>query len=270
MKGIKPRINSIYTPRTVMATALLAALAFSSNSHAGFGDFLKKLESEGKEAIEKNLGTPDSSTTDLASSLSTDTIIKGLYEALEVGARRSITSLSQENGYLGNAKVKIPLPENIERVSSLMRKYGLGSQLDAFEESMNRAAEKAVPQATDIVVDSIKGMTFNDAMTIYQGEDNAATEYFRGKTSGDLTGLISPVVTESMESVGVTRYYNKLIDEAKKVPYINKLLGDASLEEHVTAGALDGLFTLLADEEKLIRENPQARTSDLLKQVFSN
>ena len=262
--------KSLQPKASILLTAALLAASLSTPSHAGFGDFLKKIESEGKAAIEEKLGTPDESTTQLASSLSTDTIINGLYEALKVGAKRSITTLSQENGYLGNNEVKIPLPDNIEKVSGLLRKYGLGSQLDAFESSMNRAAEKAIPQATDIVVGAISDMTFNDAVAVYQGGDNAATRYFKDKTSGQLTDMMSPLVHESMESVGVTRYYNQLITEAKKVPYINKVLGDASLESHVTQGAVDGLFTLLAKEEAQIRENPSARTSDILKTVFGN
>ena len=134
---------------------------------------------------------------------------------------------------------------------------------------MNRAAEQAAPQATEILVSAIKDMSIDDARTILNGPDNAATEYFREKTSTRLTELFRPSVKTSMDQVGVTKYYGELTQEAVKVPMVGDLAQNYNLEDYVTQVALDGLFTMLAAEEKKIRENPAARTTELLKQVFN-
>ena len=155
----------------------------------------------------------------------------------------------------------------MDKVASILRKYGLSDQVDQFEESMNRAAEKAAPQATDLIVNAVKEMSFDDAKKIYQGSDDAATQYFKEKTSDKLRQLFQPSVQESLGQVGATRYYNDLASEAKDIPFVGQQL-DVDLDNYVTEEALNGLFTMLAAEEKKIRENPAARTTDLLKQVF--
>lgn len=162
------------------------------------------------------------------------------------------------------------MPDQLEQASGLLKKFGLGSQVEQFELSMNRAAEKAAPQATEILVETIKGMSFEDARNILNGPDNAATEYFREKTTPQLTELFQPSVKDSMAEVGVTKYYGDLTKEAAKVPMVGDMADNYNLEDYVTEQALNGLFTMLAAEEKKIRENPAARTTDLLKQVFSN
>lgn len=248
-----------------LATAL--SLPFAHTASAGFGDFLKKLEDTGKEALESNLGTSDSSTSSLPTSLDTDTLIQGLKEALEVGSRRAIDTISQDGGYLNNANIRVPLPAPLDQAASLLNKMGMEQQVQQFEESMNRAAEKAAPHATELIIGALKAMTIEDAKRIYNGPDNAATEYFREKTSARLTELFKPSITESMNDVGVTRYYGVVAEEAKQLPYIGNNL-DINLENHVTEKALDGLFAVLAEEEKKIRENPAARTTELLKKVF--
>ena len=246
----------------------LAVIATTPLAHAGFGDFLKNLEDKGKEVLEEAASGSSLSTSGSSSGLSTDTLIAGLKEALEVGSKRAIEEISAEGGYLNNADIKIPLPSGIDKVSGILRQYGLGSQVDAFEQSMNNAAEKAAPQATALIVDAIKEMSIEDAQRIYNGADDSATQYFKEKTYDKLTGLFKPTVTDSMNQVGVTQYYNQLAGEAKEIPFVGKAV-ELDLENYVTEGALDGLFSVLADEEKKIRENPTARTTELLKQVFN-
>lgn len=254
--------------KTLIWLPLAAAISLTLplNASAGFGDLLKKLEESGKEVLEQNMGGSDSGNV-LPASLDTETLIKGLKEALEVGSRRAIDAISQDGGYLNNAKIRVPMPESIDKATGLLRKMGMGSQVDQFEESMNRAAEKAAPQATELIVDALKEMTFDDAKKIYNGPDNAATEYFKEKTSGRLTELFKPSIKESMNEVGVTRYYSVVAEEAKQLPYVGQNL-NVNLADHVTEKALAGLFTVLAEEEKKIRENPAARTTELLKKVF--
>ena len=254
----------MFRTRFVIAASVAALLATPAS--AGFGDLLKKIEDEGKQILEQKQTAPSGST----SQLDYETVIAGLKEALDVGSRRAVETISQQDGYLGNPEIRIPMPDQLEQASGLLKKFGLGSQVEQFELSMNRAAEKAAPQATEILVETIKGMSFEDARNILNGPDNAATEYFREKTTPQLTELFQPSVKDSMAEVGVTKYYGDLTKEAAKVPMVGDMADNYNLEDYVTEQALNGLFTMLAAEEKKIRENPAARTTDLLKQVFSN
>ena len=139
--------------------------------------------------------------------------------------------------------------------------------MDAFEESMNRAAEKAAPEAQELFVDTIKTMSISDAQEILQGPDDAATQYFREKTGPELAKRFEPIVEGSMAEVGVTRYYQDIQAQLKNVPFAD--LSGFDLNQYVTDKALDGLFLMVAEEEKKIRENPAARVTDLLQSVFS-
>ncbi len=152
-------------------------------------------------------------------------------------------------------------------MTSLLKQYGLEGQVNSFEESMNRAAEKAAPQATDLIVSAIKDMSFEDAQKIYSGSDGAATQYFKEKTSDKLRALFQPSVEASLDEVGATRYYNDLAKKAKDIPYVGDKI-NIDLNHYVTEEALDGLFSMLAVEEKSIRENPVSRTTDILQKVF--
>jgi hypothetical protein len=200
--------------------------------------------------------------------LDIDTIISGLKEALTVGSRRAIATVGQTDGFLGNPQIRIPLPPQVQKAGSLMRQLGLGSLADQFETSMNRAAEKAAPQATDIVIDAIQKMTIDDARQILSGPDDAATQYFREKTADRLADLFRPTIEASLNQVGSTRYYNQLNTQLSSVPVVGETL-NLDLPDYVTGKALDGLFEMIAAEEKLIRDDPAARTTELLKQVFS-
>lgn len=198
--------------------------------------------------------------------LDTETVAAGLKEALTVGSQNAVKTVSQADGFFKNPAIKIPLPEKVQKVEKPLRKIGLGKQVDEFILTMNRAAEKAAPPAKDIFIGAIKEMTIVDALNILKGGDTAATEYMRSKTHDKLYGLFKPTVSKAVMDVGVTKAYQQLVDKAKK----SRLIKDESLDldHHVTSKALDGLFYMVAQEEKKIRKDPAAQVTDLLKKVF--
>ena len=232
---------------------LFALSAFAVPSAAGgWGDILKD--------VQKALGGEESITE-------TD-IIQGLKEALHIGTAEAIKGVSKINGFYKNQKIKIPLPGSVQKVERLLRAAGHGAKVDAFELSMNRAAEKAAPKAKSLFWDAIKGMTFSDAKTILKGRDNEATLYFRDKTFDRLHEIFKPTVHDAMHQVGVTRAYQDLDAKVRNIPFAERLSFD--LDQYVTQGALDGLFLMLAEEEAKIRRDPAARVTDLLKKVFGS
>jgi hypothetical protein len=195
-----------------------------------------------------------------------DTFIAGLKEALDIGTQNAVKKVSREDGYFGNLNIKIPVPEKLEDAEKLLRKVGMDDRVDAFILSMNRAAEKAAPQAVDIFVGAIRDMTVVDAYGIVKGDETAATSYFMDKTSDNLYGLFKPVVTDSMAQVGVVRSYKRMMDKYNSIPFVKKI--DVDLEDYVTDEALDGLFFMVGEEEKKIRKDPAARVTELLQKVF--
>lgn len=198
--------------------------------------------------------------------LSESKIIRGLKEALQIGTANAVGILSQVDGYYKNPKVRIPLPESVQKVERLLRAVGFGPKVDAFEMSMNRAAERAAPEAKALFLDAIRQMTLSDAKKILQGRDNEATLYFEDKTRGRLHELFKPIVRTVMSEVGVTRSYQELDAKVRSIPFAERMSFD--LDEYVTGKGLDGLFLMVAEEERKIRQNPAARVTDLLKEVF--
>ena len=199
--------------------------------------------------------------------LTNDEIIAGLKEALEVGTEKAVALVSQADGYYGNPDIKIPLPESVEKAEKLLRAAGYGEKVDTFELSMNRAAERAAPEAKSIFWDAISQMSFEDASKILNGRDNEATLYFEDKTSGRLQEVFKPIVKDAMEEVGVTRSFQDLNAKAESMPFGKSLSFD--LDQYVTDGALKGLFKMLAEQERQIRTQPAARATDLLQKVFA-
>ncbi len=197
-----------------------------------------------------------------------NTYIAGLKEALDVGTQNAVRNVSKENGYLDNLNIKIPIPEKLEDVEKLLRKIGMDDRVDEFVLSMNRAAEKAAPQAVDIFVGAIRDMTVVDAYGIVKGDKTAATTYFQEKTTDNLYGLFRPVVTDSMAQVGVVRSYKRMMDKYNSIPFVKRI--DVDLEDYVTDEALGGLFFMVGEEEKKIRKDPAARVTKLLQEVFGN
>lgn len=246
--------------RAFVTILLISQCLVMANARADWGKMFDDFKEAGKTLL------PGEETTN--GSLDTSTMAAGLKEALTIGSERAIETISQTDGYLGNPEIRIPLPPQVEQVGDLMRKFGMGGLADEFETSMNRAAEDAAPEATSIVVGAIKEMTIDDARQILNGPDDAATQYFREKTSVRLTELFRPSIETSLDQVGSTRYYNQINEQVSSVPVVGENL-NVDLPDYVTQKALDGLFTMLAVEEKKIRENPGARATELLKKVFS-
>jgi hypothetical protein len=199
--------------------------------------------------------------------LSNDEITAGLREALEVGTEKAVALVSKVDGYYRNPDIKIPLPESVLKVEKLLRAAGYGQKVDAFELSMNRAAERAAPEAKSIFSNAITRMSFEDARKILNGRDNEATLYFKDKTSGQLQELFKPIVKEAMGEVGVTRTFQDLNARAESLPFGKSFSFD--LDQYVTDGALKGLFKMLAEQERQIRTEPAARVTDLLQKVFA-
>ena len=195
-------------------------------------------------------------------------IIAGLKEALSIGTGNAVLDVSQVGGYFKNQAIKILMPEEIQKTGEMLRKFGFGKVVDDFEHSMNTAAEQAAPKAKAIFIDAITQMTFDDARRILNGPDTAATDYLRTKTSIAIAGLFRPIITDSMNKVGVTRLYKQMVEPLKMLPIASPVPVD--LDGYVTEKALHGLFLMVAEEEKKIRLNPAARVTDLLKDVFGS
>ncbi len=200
------------------------------------------------------------------SSLSDAKIGSGLKEALKVGTESAVNLTGKKDGFFLNQAIKILMPEKLRTFEKGLRAVGYGPQVDEFVLSMNRAAEKAAPFAKQIFWDAIGEMTFDDVRQILSGNDTAATDYFKGKTTDRLTTVFKPIVDKSMNEVGVTRQYNELVGYYDKIPFVKKESFD--LDQYVVTKALDGLFHMVGEEEKKIRKDPAARTTDLLKEVF--
>ena len=196
-------------------------------------------------------------------------VIDGIREALRVGTQNTVLSTSQLDGYLGNELIRIVLPEQLESMASTLRTAGLGSYVDELEVGMNRAAEMASAEARDIFWKAIREMTVADAFGILNGDDNAATEYFRRQTLDELTGRFHPIIEKKIEEIGLSRLYSQVADTYNSLP-LTGTPALVDLDEYVTDQALEGLFTVLAQEEQKIRQDPAARTTELLKRVFGS
>ena len=218
---------------------------------AQFGDILKRAG----EALGKNN----------ASGLSDDKITAGLKQALEISTGKAVSLTGRPDGFLKNAAIKILLPPKLQTVGNGMRMLGMGAKVDELEVGMNRAAEQATPQAKQIFLAALEKMTFDDARQILTGGDTAATEYFKRTSTADLATAFSPIVHSSMERVGVVQQYDRVI---KSAPGGSALAGQLDLNKYVVGKTLDGLFYMLGEQEKQIRNNPTARTTALLKEVF--
>lgn len=218
------------------------------------------------------------STSQPAPALPEGEVVAGLKQALSRGTTHAIQSLGRRDGFWGNPAVRIPLPGRLREVAKLARQLGQGARVDAFQLSLNRAAEKAVPEVADLFGEAIRRMTLKDAMGILHGGDHAATEYFRRTEGTRLAERIRPIVARATDSVGVTRRYKDLVSGSQggALGAALALAGrsgqarDMDLDTYVTGQALDGLFKTIGEEEKAIREHPAARTTELLRKVFGN
>jgi hypothetical protein len=245
----------MHPPETIMAThwaiaLMAAALLFATSAQAQFDQLLRGLGGIASQS----------------SGLSDNQIVSGLKEALHVGTENAVKLTGRPDGYFGNQAIKILMPEKLHMLESGLRTVGYGPKVDEFILSMNRAAEAAAPFAKQIFWDAVGAMSFDDARKIWSGGDTAATEYFRDKTSDRLAAAFRPVVERSTSEAGATRQYKELLGRAQGIPFLK--LDSLDLDQYVVAKGLGGLFLMLGQEEKKIRTNPAARTTDLLKEVF--
>ena len=190
----------------------------------------------------------------------------GLKEALTQGASKAVDLLGRNDGFLGNPKVKIPLPGYMEKAEGLMRGLGMGKQADELITAMNRAAEAAVPEAKKLLVDAVKQMSVEDAKGILAGGNDAGTQYFKRKTEGPLGQKFLPIVQKAIAKVKLKDTYEKFAKKGAKFGLVKEK--DTQLENYVTEKALDGLYLMIAEEEKAIRENPGGAAGNLAKKVF--
>ena len=239
-----------------MAILVVGAIAATSATAQlpGLGDLKRSAGSVPKPA------GPSSAVDD-------KTAGSGIREALAKGTEEAVNKLSAPDGYFANQAVRILMPPSLQKIADVARTVGFQKQVDDFILSMNRAAEAAAPLAARFFGDAIREMTFNDVRGILTGGDTAATEFFKRRTHDKLYAAFRPVVSEKVQSVGAMQAYNNLKDRASRVPFVGT--GQSlDLDDYVTRKALDGLFLMVAEQEKNIRNNPLARSSDLLKMVF--
>lgn len=201
--------------------------------------------------------------------LSNADVIAGLKEALNKGTEQSVSVASVVDGFNANQRIRIPFPPEAEKMKNTLRTIGMEKQVQEFEVTLNRAAEKAVKEAVPVFMNAIRNMTVADGFAILRGADNAATEYLRENTTTTLTGTFRPIVEKATQEVALTSYWTPLANGYNKATLLTggKAV-DPDLDAYVTQKAIDGLFVLIADEEGRIRKDPVARTTDLLRRVF--
>jgi len=192
--------------------------------------------------------------------------ISGLKAALEKGSRAAVDQLGKENGFFGDTRVRIPLPESLQRTEKTLRRLGMGKYADELVLTMNRAAEAAVPEAKQLFVDSVKKMSVQDAKGILTGGETSGTEYFKRTTSGELKKRFVPIVQQATARVGVAQKYNSYAAKGVRFGLVKE--DQANLDDYVTQKALDGLYFMVAEEEKKIRKDPVSTASSIIKKVF--
>ncbi len=190
----------------------------------------------------------------------------GLKAALDKGAAVAVASLGRTDGFWANPKVKIPLPQTLERARGALRLIGKGGEVDALELAINRAAEQAVPQARTLLTNAVKSMSVEDAKQILRGSDDSVTQFFKSKTAAQLSERFLPIVRNVTEKNGLAQQYNSLAGQGAAFGLIKP--EQATVERYVTQKALDGLYTMIAEEERKIRANPLAAGSEIIRRVF--
>ena len=240
--------------RSLIILTVLSALPllFPGSSRAGFmDDVIRALELPTAAPVGQDNAT----------------VIKGLKEALSTGTANAVASVSKTDGYFGNQLIKILMPEKLRAAADLMGRFGFRQEVDDVVLAMNRAAEKAAPRAKEHFISALKAMTFDDAQKILQGGDTAATDYFRRSTDKAIFADFKPVVSSSLQEVGAVQSYRQMANSFKAIPFAGSF-ADVDLDTYVTNKAVDGLFTMIGEEEKKIRTDPAARGSELLQKVF--
>ena len=201
-------------------------------------------------------------------SLTKEEVANGLKEALVNGITKGTDLTSKMDGYFKNPEIKIPFPKDVKKVEDKLRQLGMGSEVDRFVLTLNRGAEEAAKEAKPIFISAIKQMSIDDAFAVLNGQPDAATQFLKRTTSAQLKEKFKPVVQTNLDKVNATKYYGDLISNYNRIPFVSKV--NPNLNEYATDMAIQGLFTMIAKEEKSIRQDPAARTTDLLKKVFGS
>jgi hypothetical protein len=230
---------------------ILSAQVFAGNSWLNKGSDLLKSIGGGQKA----------------GALSIEEIGAGLKEALRVGSGNVVKQLGTTDGFNTDSNIHIPLPGSLNKVKSMLSKVGLSSLFEDLELKLNRAAEVATPKAKQLFSNAITSLTLEDVKGIYNGPDDAATQYFKGKMSPDLTKEMRPVIEESLSQVGAVSSYDNMMKQYKSIPFVPDVKAD--LTDHVVEKGMDGIFYYMAKEEAAIRQNPVKRTTEILKKVFT-
>lgn len=245
--------------------ALVLSSMLSAPAHAGWMEDLQKRLGE----VQKSTSGPAPAVPGDSAVLSEEEMVRGLKEALSKGTQQAIANLGKDGGFLNNLDVKIPLPDELKRVEKLLRKLGQDKYADQFVATLNHAAEKAVPEASLLFAEAISQMSLADAKSILKGPDDAATQYFRKTSEAKLKERFLPIVKAATDQAGVTAAYKKLMEKAGPAAQFMGP-GATDLDGYVDGKAVEGLFKMIAAEEKRIRQDPVARTTDLLKKVFGS
>jgi hypothetical protein len=239
-------------------------IAFYLNTNAQFGGLLKKAPASSSSSSGNTSGGGNNSG--LGANLSSDDIVSGLKEALKVAADNTGKQLSQQDGFFGNAAIKILMPDEAKNVEKKMRQFGMGGQVDKTILSMNRAAEDATAGIGNIFLDAIKQMTVTDGLHILQGSNTAATDYLKQTTTAALTEKFKPIIQASLAKVHADQYWNDMFTSYNRIPGVTKVNPD--LVAYVTDKALTGLFYNMGLEEQKIRKDPTAQVNGILQKVF--
>lgn len=242
---------------------LLCICMFLFSGYASAFDFGGALKDLGDLGIQKN-STTNSST----SKLSDQDVTHGLKDALSEGAVKAVGLLGRTDGFLKNDKVRIPLPDSLKKAESVLKIMGQGKRVDELKTSINRAAEAAVPQAKTLLVDAIKNMSVEDAKGVLTGGEDSATQYFRKATGAKLHDRFLPIVGKTVNRYKLSEQYDRIAGTASQAGLIGK--EQANMSEYVTNKALDGLFLMIAEEEKAIRRDPLGRSSEYVRKVFGS
>nr|MBI1232332.1 DUF4197 family protein [Cytophagales bacterium] len=200
--------------------------------------------------------------------LTNEDVGNGLRDALVKGISVGADQAATENGFFGNNLIRIPLPEDLRRLEATMRQFGLGAEVDRVLLTINRGAESAAKEAKPIFINAIRQLTFQDAFNLLRGEQDAATQFLRRTTTSELTSLFQPEIQKSLNEVGATKHYADLVNAYNSLPGTRDINPD--LNAYVTSMAINGLFTLIAEEERKIRENPAERTTAIMRRVFGS
>lgn len=245
-------------PVALAVVAMVAGLSLHQTAAEG-GLFDRAKDLLGGMGVDKTL-------PGVASTLTSQDIAEGLREALKVGTARAVAKTGTVDGFNGDPAIHIPLPNTLERVQKALRTIGMSGLADDLELRLNRAAEAAMGPTKAVFWKAVGDMTLDDVQKIYKGPKDAATQYFKSKMSGDLRVQMKPIVDRSLSEVGALRAYDEMMGRYRAIPFVPDVKAD--LSDYVVKKGLEGLFHYVAQEEAAIRENPVARTTDILKRVF--